>query len=481
MKKPVLLAVGAAVVALAYPGSAWLLGTRVEAAFDEQYRALEEQPYIKVVSRDYQRGLFSATETVTFELTGLSEILATKHDADMETADAPPATPAESLRFTIRTEIKHGPLPGFSAFGAATADSELVLTPEQQAAVTKVFGDKKPLQVHSVFGLLGGGSSTLSSPATTFDTPAKEGEKPLHVVWNGLEITADFTSHMKQYSFKGEIPGFEISDGNGGHGQLSGLHIEGEQQRVFDDLPNFYSGTVRMTLAQLIFTETAKEGSTTPTTLFDVKQLAYDASVPVNGEFVDLIGKIAVETAQFEGENYGPAHYDFSLRHLHARTTAELYQKLMKWYADPARLAAEKNGNPMAGLETLRDPALALLKYAPEIRLDRLSFNSPQGEANVSATVKLGEIQAEELANPFALLGKLDAGADLSLPEALMGDLIDADKLGAFEQMGYVTREGKLLRSKIAFAKGQLTVNGKPFNPMAMGGGEAEGDTPPQQ
>ena len=205
-----------------------------------------------------------------------------------------------------------------------------------------------------------------------------------------------------------------------------------------------------------------------------IKQLTYDIAAPMNGEFVDLIAKVGVETAQIGDQNYGPAHYDFSLRHLHARTTAELYQKLMKWYADPARLIAEQAGNPTAGLETLRDPALALLKYAPEIRLDRLSFKSPQGEANVSANVKLGEIQPDDLANPFALLGKLDAGADLNLPEEFMGDLVGMDKLGAFEQMGYVTRDGKLLRSKIAFAKGQLTVNGKAFNPLAMDGGGDE-------
>lgn len=468
MKKPVLLAAGAAVVAIAYPASAWFLGMQVQSSFDEQYRALEEQPYIKVVSRDYQRGLFSATETVTFELKGISELMATPSLGDEA------APPAEPIRFTVRTEIKHGPLPGFSAFGAAVTDSELVLTPEQQKAVAPLFGDKKPMQVHTVFKLFGGGVSTLSSPAFTLDTPAKDDEKPAHVSWGGIEMTVDFSSHMRQYSIKGDMPGLELKKDDGSHAQLTGMHIEGDQQRAFDDISNFYIGNSHITLAQFSFNEATQPGEEASSKPMLIKQLTYDIAAPMNGEFVDLIAKVGVETAQIGDQNYGPAHYDFSLRHLHARTTAELYQKLMKWYADPARLIAEQAGNPTAGLETLRDPALALLKYAPEIRLDRLSFKSPQGEANVSANVKLGEIQPDDLANPFALLGKLDAGADLNLPEEFMGDLVGMDKLGAFEQMGYVTRDGKLLRSKIAFAKGQLTVNGKPFNPLAMDGGGDE-------
>ena len=472
MKKPLALAIGAAVVALAYPASAWLLGTRVEAALDERYRSFDEQPYIKLVSRDFQRGIFSSTETATIELLGLAEQIATKkaEDALPEAAATVPATP---IRITLRTEIKHGPLPGFSTLAAAVADSELILSTEQQQQVAALLGDKKPLQVHTVFSLFGGGVSTASSPAATFDLPKNAEGKSSHVNWGGLQMNIDFSSHMKHYTLKADAPGLEIKDDSGAQAQLAGLHIQADQERIFDDVPGFYSGSAKMTLDQLSVVngkEADSETAKIPPVI--LKQISYDAAVPLNGEYIDLIGKVGVETAQFEAQNYGPAHYDFSLRHLHARSTATLYRATMKWYADTARLAARDTGSTLKAMEPLREPALALLKYSPEVHIDRISFKSPQGEAQISASAKLGALQPEELANPFMLIGKLDASADLALPEEMLGDSFKAAQIATFVEQGYALREGNMLHSKIAFRNGQVTVNGKAFNPMQMGRGE---------
>lgn len=472
MKKPVYIAIGAALIALAYPASAWFLGSRVEATLDEQYRSLAEQPYIKLISRDFQRGLFASTETATIELVGLANLSPAKLEdgALPETSSTPPAPP---IQFTVRTTFQHGPLPGFSTLASAVADSELVLTAEQQQQVAALIGDKKPVQVHTVFSLFGGGTSTLSSPAFAFDLPKGADGKTARASWNGLQMTVDFSSQMKHYTMKAEAPGLEIKDNTGSLAQFTGLHISGDQERLFDDVPGFYSGSTKMTLDQLSFVdgkENVPEGIAKQPLL--IKQISYDASIPVNGDFIDVIGKIGIETAQIEAQNYGPAHYDFSLRHLHARTTAELYKALMKWYADSARLPTNESGNPLNGMEVLREPALALLKYSPEFHIDRISFKSPQGEANISASAKLGALQPEELANPFLLLGKLDVNANLTIPEDLLKNTLQPEQISVFVDQGYIVREGSLLQSKIAFANGQATVNGKPFNPMTMGGGQ---------
>lgn len=474
MKKPLILALGAAVVALAYPASAWLLGMRVEATLDEQYRSFAEQPYIKLVSRDFQRGLFSSTEIATIELVWPAELTSPESEEGTlsKTNNTPLATP---IRISVRTEIQHGPLPGFSTLAAAVADSELALTAEQQQQVAAVMGDKKPLQVHTVFKIFGGGTSTLSSPAFAFDLPKKEDSKNARASWSGLQMTVDFSSHMKHYTMQAEAPGFEIKDDTGGLAQLTGLRLTADQTRLFDDVPGLFSGTTKMTVDQLSFTEgKPAEGAADESAgqALLVKQVIYDASIPVNGEYIDLIGKIGVETAQLGDQNYGPAHYDFSLRHLHARSTADLYKALMKWYADPARLAAKEADSQLKSMEPLREPALALLKYSPEIHVDRISFKSPQGEAQISASAKLGALQPEELANPFLLIGKLDINADLRLPEDLVNNTLQPEQIGGLVAQGYVTRDGNMLSSKVAFANGQVTVNGKAFNPTAMGRGQ---------
>ncbi|MCB4361244.1 YdgA family protein [Quatrionicoccus australiensis] len=465
MKKPALLALGAALVAIAYPASAWFLGMRIEAMQDEQYRSFEQQPYVKLVSRDFQRGIFSSSETTTIELVGIDELTAlAKADDSASSGETPPAEP---IRITLRTDFQHGPFPGFSTMAAAVADSELVLTAEQQQQAKTLFGDQKPLQIHSELHLLGGGVSTASSPAFAFDLPKTEDGKGGRASWGGIRMVVDFSNHLQHYTLQADAPGLEITNEQGGLFQMNGLHLEADQQRLFDDEPRFYVGSSKMTLAQLNFNEGKNpEGVEKPA--FLLKQLTYDAAAPLNGEFIDLIGKIGVEVAQIGAQNYAPAHYDFSLRHLHARTLANLHRALLQWYADPSRRSAREPAAMLQSMTALRDPALALLKFSPEIRVDRISFQSPQGEAQISASAKLGELKPEELANPFMLLGKLEASADIALPASLLGDTAQAPQIAGLIEQGYVQQDGSMLRSKIGFSKGQLNVNGVPFNPQAV-------------
>lgn len=465
MKKPALLALGAALIAIAYPASAWFLGTRVEARLDEQYRSFDQQPYVKLVSRDFQRGIFSSTEIATIELVGIDELTTLAQTGDSANGGETP--PAEPIRITLRTEFTHGPFPGFSTLAAAVADSELVLTPEQQQQAKTLFGEQKPLQIHSEFRLLGGGVSTASSPAIAFDLPKTEEGKTSRASWGGIRMVVDFSSHMQRYTLQADAPSLEIRNEQGGLVQMNGLHLEADQQRLFDDEPRFYVGNSKMTLAQLSFNE-GKDAEGVEKPAFLLKQLTYDAALPVNGEFIDLIGQIGVEVAQVGAQNYGPAHYDFSLRHLHARTLANLHRALLQWYADPSRRTTREPAAMLQSMAPLRDPALALLKFSPEIRVDRISFQSPQGEAKISASAKLGELKPEELANPFMLLGKLEASADIALPASLLGESAQTPQIAGLIEQGYVQQDDSMLRSKIGFSKGQLSVNGVPFNPQAV-------------
>ncbi|MFX5839900.1 DUF945 family protein, partial [Acinetobacter baumannii] len=82
------------------------------------------------------------------------------------------------------------------------------------------------------------------------------------------------------------------------------------------------------------------------------------AEVPRDGDFIDLIARIGAETVDVAGTAYGPAHYDFSMRHLHARTASRLYRSFMTMSADPAVI-----GNPQAmqaQMGQLMGPAIEL-------------------------------------------------------------------------------------------------------------------------
>lgn len=478
-------------LAVAYPASAWVIGKQVESAIGEQYQLLAENPSAKIVERDYQRGLFGATETVTIELFG--EMLRTMAGQQQAAAGGNPEAKAlelvKPIRITIRSDIRHGPLPGFSTLAAAVVDSELVLDGELQKQVSAVIGNQKPLQVHTEYRFDGGGVATMKSPAFSTNWAADKGLGRNLLSWDGISMSVDFEKGMKRYSLQAEAPKLELKDSQGGAVLISGLRLEGTQQRVFEDDPLLYAGSQKFTLAEVNVT-TAKEGSG-PVVL---KQVAYAVDIPVNGDFIDIAVKLGAESLQVEKQNYGPAHYDVSVRHLHARTALSFYRTLLKLYSDPAlQLAAQSD--PTLLLGPLSKPALELLKFNPEISIDRLSFRSPEGDATLAARVKLKDFKDEDLGNPMMLVAKLDASAEVSLPETLVGTLAGSaaassekveeevsaeeaaaarneklrQQLAVFIEQGLVQREGSLIKSKLAFSNGQMTINGKPFNPMAMG------------
>ncbi|HET19395.1 MAG TPA: DUF945 family protein, partial [Chromatiales bacterium] len=105
MKKLALAALIATPVA-AYPLATWMAKT-VEENLAAQYSQLEANPYLKVVKRDYQRGFYRSTETVTFELFDPLEAALAEGEE------------IKPLRLTLRTDILHGPLPGLETFAAA--------------------------------------------------------------------------------------------------------------------------------------------------------------------------------------------------------------------------------------------------------------------------------------------------------------------------------------------------------------------------
>ena len=105
-------------------------------------------------------------------------------------------------------------------------------------------------------------------------------------------------------------------------------------------------------------------------------------------------------------------------------------------------------------------------------------------------------ITEQDLDNPFMLIGRLDAGARLTVPESILADLSrqaarrrfaalrpDAefgprqealadksflDQLAMAQERGLVERAHDLLSARIEFSQGRLTVNDRPFDPAAF-------------
>jgi len=485
MNKPAKIALVVASLGLAWPAASWMLGKQIETALDTRYQQLTGLPYLKVVERKFARGVFHSTEVVSFELNGalLREIARAGADgADLAgLQDAPTDDAVAPLRFTMRSEIAHGPLPGLATVAAAVAESELVLDDAVRKDLAGLFGDKKPLQLNTVYRFDGGGKATLSSPAFSATVPAADGGEQ-RVVWQGVTISVDFAKNLQRYTVRGDAPGLEVRDA-ASHLMLSGMQLEGDQQRIFDDEPLLYAGTQKLVIGELKFTGRGETGGDGQAESVQVKQLVYDIAMPAKGEFVDITAKLGAEVVQVGDKNYGPAHYDLRFGHMHARSVAQLSRAAMNMYSE-ASLQLARNGESEAVLATLMDPALELLAHNPEISVDRISFRSPHGEAAVSARVRTNDLQPEDLGNPLALIGKLEVNGQMSLPERLLAELQAAGaesaekaalsatvlegQLAGYAAQGLLLREQGFIKSTLEFKSGQLKVNGKVVNPFAL-------------
>lgn len=469
MSRPTKIATALVAIALIYPAATWFSGQRIQAVLDEHYADMKSHPSLKVSERTYERGVFSSTEKVSFEM-------AMPVAAEDGTVQA-----GEPLRMTISSRIQHGPVPGFETLAAAMLDSEVVLEGEVGAALRESLGGKAPLVARTVVKFDGGGHSAMTSPAFELAVPDGTGQA-LRIGFSGLKADIDFSAGMRSYTMKGTADGLSMEDPDMLI-KLSGLVFDADQHRLFDDEAWLYAGKQRATVASM--KAEAKEEGELGDTRFELERLSYDIDMPGKGEYLDIKALMGTEVLRVADVDYGPAHYDFSIKHLHGRTLMDLYRKLLEISGDPAQLA-QQTEDPAALFAPLAGPAMTLLAHDPEFSIDRISFTSPHGTAALSAEVSLKGVQPDELSNPLMLLAKLRASADLSVPQGLLlafasneaEDPEEADfaaaqlqqQLELLEAQGYLQRQGDQVKTSAAFSQGQLTVNGRPFNPLAMGG-----------
>ena len=470
---PVVLGI-ALLAAIGYATGTWYLGGQAELATGEVFRQMERIPYLKIVKRVYRRGVFSSEETVTFELFGdVSKFIdqaQKQRVASSEDAEAP-GSPFKAFQLTLRSHIRHGPLPDGRTFAAAMTDSELDLDEKFRPAVSPAAGHQKLLRAHTIYRFDGDGESILTSPPFALSLPGAGADAAGRLSWEGLRATIVFSRDLGSYAVSGEAPKLEVA-GKGARMMIAGMRFNTESKRIFEDEPFFHAGKQKFSIAQA-----SVEGPGMGNANVLLKQVSYDVNIPINGEFIDIVAEVGVQDVLLGGDNFGPAHYDVTLKHLHARTFAQLQRAIMKMYSDAATTEAK---SPSEILGPLAKPAMVLLEFNPEISLDRISFKSKQGDVLVAARARFTGVKPEDFRQPPVLFAKLDASADILLPESLLmapwgitaespeAVQVRRRQFAALAESGYVQRDGAMARSKLEFSKGQFVVNGKLFDPQVM-------------
>ena len=472
MNKPVLVGVGAVIVvggtffgAVAWSGNA--IQTRYQQQIDELQTRL---PFVKVVENTYDKKFFSSTATLGLQFGCPNPAAALGDTAKPAT---PPATP---FVLTIRDHIQHGPLPGWTAIGAASADTELVLTEDQRKELDKMFGDQHALSAHTVFAFNGGFSSHLTSPAGKYTD-----SKGTLIAWQGLNATMAVEGD-RSINFDFAMPGLGVTEAgaNGSDFQIVNLGAHGQirpvNQTYWLSVGKSSAGIDRIEVK--VGSQAASAGglSGAPFKLTLEKIASTSESSIAN----DLLSTNSVVTGagSFNDTRIDKVELQASFKRLHAPTYQRVIENMMKssFSCDPAHQA-----NPMAELATLQDDLKAFLPYDPEYAVDKLVVETggKRGEFSYSLVVK-GVSQADLAAPPanlFMTKGVIKAAIKIpsvwiekvmaAAPDAAQGKLpppeIVNNLLAQVVAQGYVVRDGEYLSSNFSANNGAFLVNGKPL------------------
>ncbi|MDR1424254.1 MAG: YdgA family protein, partial [Azoarcus sp.] len=400
MKTPVKIAIAAitaVVLALAYTAAAWFSGKSIEDNIDSQIAYTQKLlPGVIKVEKTSERGIFSSTRSMvyTFDYAEL-----------------------DRLTISVRSNIRHSLFAG-GPFAAGASDDTFTLEGLPPEIAKQLEG--KPLTSHSVYYYGGGARSIVTIPAFALDIPSEHGV--VHVAFDNLTAESDFSAKSKPefkmtaYRYKGTLAALRIGVSNGYNVELKELDFDGNQKRAFDDNDYYFLGPQKLNVAS--FTVSNASG----TDSLRLEKIAYAADSRKKDDFASGKYQLSAETIEVDKQNFGPAHFDLALDHLHAPSVSALYRGIMDLGQANAKGNLDDKATQAAmaiGMMALTTPLFELLEQGPEITLDRVSFNTPQGPVALTARTTIKDFKKTDIAGN-AWLQKLDATAEASAPNDLL-------------------------------------------------------------
>jgi uncharacterized protein YdgA (DUF945 family) len=453
-KKLLYVVIGLVVLCVAYPGCAWLIGLRVEASMAKREQTVKDQfpGTLTVISRQYQRGVFGATEELTYGL-----------DASLLKALRPiVAIPdGAALRLTVRNTIHHGPLPQFRTIGLATFSTDVTLPPDLSAKLRQLLGGEPAIQMHGRLGWSGGTTTVIESPS--YQGQLADGTQ---ISWHGVEATGTASSNLSSTSLDGTAAGIGLKSAKF-QAEVDGVHVSTDLKRAFDVL---YTGPFSMKIDSVKWQSVPASGQNL------VQGVSIGGESSADGDYYKSAVEFGVDTVQTPRFSVTHAGYSISFEHLHGPTLAAM-TKAMRASGMNTGVAVQ----PLtpAFMDTMKKGGIELLLHEPIISISRVGFAMPEGELRLSATASEPGLKREDIENrdgpqfQAALIEHLNVVADLRVDAALLNRLL-ADsarkdavnaQIASLERQGYIKRDGTALTSHVTFVGGSLAVNGKPYVP----------------
>lgn len=445
----ILLVIGGIIV-LAYPGIAWVDGIAIESHIQHnEQQFLKQVPYLTLLKREYHRGVYRSTETATYGW---------RNPTLQAMNPGGAGALLSSFTLTVTSDIQHGPFPSLHAAALAVVDSNVVTPPALQQQLASVLGSKPLLHVHSIVGLFGGATSTLSSPAFSMKLP--DGST---LAWGGLMGTVTAGRDQAHWSGQLSLPRAAFESAQGGL-ELVGAEYSGSHDKAFGDL---YLGTGTFTIERIDGTTPGAGGD------YSLQRISLTTTSKADGEFFDMRVDAAMDSAKVKSVQLQNVMYSETFEHVHGPS----FDSMVKAIRAAQLQAGSDRAQAQAGMQSaLRQYGVELLLRDPVLDIRQISFAMPEGSFVLSGRISAPGLSRADLQWPAAIMAlktHAQITADLRVDNGLLQKLLAmggsnpnvAARLTSLEQQGYLTAGPSAVATHLDYSAGRLTLNNHPFPP----------------
>ncbi len=439
---------------VAYGAASYWIGGLARNQHDLLIAQLNSSNCLDASIKSYERGLFSSRALTTFTL-----ILPESGD---------------SVKFSIISHIYHGPFvflenPHMKRnLRPVLAVMRTRLAPgDSGEALKKILGKIPELETSEILTVLstdGSGESYLDVPSFQKKCPDEKGGQ-VEVEWRGFIAQCKFDLQLGEAAGSCSSPSLQVTRQNE---LLLVKDIQGDFNS-HHGIKGISVGSAALSIGSIEVME--KEDTTFNLTSFGLKAESW-----VSGETINGALRLSFEKLKAEDLELGPFVMEFDARKL----DAEVLSHFQKIVPELRKKAAEQTGSANREIEKIFiQMTVDLLAKSPEFEIKQLTVRTDRGDLIGRARLSFAGPGKNIAGNILAVLGSIDASAELSVSEALLYLVAEnvfrgasaqdpeSAKTGANELVTrlmaakYIISEGGSFKSNATFKNCTLTVNGR--------------------
>ncbi len=381
-------------VALAYGGVSHWVGGQARRQHDLLIEQINRSNYLYVSTKSYERGIFSSTAVTTVTVA--------------------PSTRGDPIKFNMINSIQHGPLVYLESPHIKGGVQRVVavirtrLAPGDRSDPLKKLLEKIPdLEFSEVLTVIfydGSGESYIDVPSFR-KTLSNDKGADVDVEWGGFTSKSKFDASLGEVSGSYSAPYCQLIEKN------RELHVK-DIQCDFNSHPGIKGISVGSMALSIGSIDAAGEGSPP----FNLKSFGMQAESGVSGQTINGALRLGFDKLNASGLGLGPFTVEFEARKLDADVLSRferLAQELRK--KDDGQAHDDKESLDLLVRDILGD----LLAKSPEFEIKQLKVRTDKGDMSGRAGLAFNGHGENSAVNIPALLGRIDASADLTVSEAL--------------------------------------------------------------